>query len=303
MSPPRSLCALVIALVAAIALVAPSVREARADVCYISVGALSPPSKTELSPRGVIYLFLYMQSASLRKDAALSEATLAKQLAVKGATFTAHIASQTRFVSAVRIEYQASAPELSVRWQGRDWRMSATYPIGELARPRTTVVAVEPKQTRVSCLSRSTTLGIAFESNAIAYRLAWDDGSSQLLPPNALAPKTPAEAQLHQLHLGQVGCQGHSVPPEQLATERAFLLSALYADGSERVFPPARAMLRARGDLRLPLELIEVPVTVELRGPAGIGRSLALLGAALISALALLLLRRRWYRSALHSPH
>ncbi len=230
------------------------IRDADADSCVVPGGIFAPPTDTVLPARGVIYLFIPTRSVLFQKSMARKQPALPKDLRVIGATSTLRTVESSHFAEIVRIDYQASAPQISFLWRLGDIRTSVTYPIGEPAPARATVVAVAPKRLRTSCVTSSTTLGIELKGNAIAYRLAWADGTTTWLPPNAI--DQPTRTSPAQLFLGEVGCIGHSVPAAQLATLREFRLFALFADGTERAFRPARAMLREGDDLRLPLELV-----------------------------------------------
>jgi hypothetical protein len=115
-----------------------------------------------------------------------------------------------------------------------------------------------------SC-SHTDSINIEVLGNAIAYRLDWSDGASDVLP--ALVSDRPPRPlpghddwMLQWIEVGYASCLGDTVDPKPLATARDLQLTALFVDGSERRFPPSRARLDGR-HARLPNELIEPDMT------------------------------------------
>jgi hypothetical protein len=111
--------------------------------------------------------------------------------------------------------------------------------------------------------SHTDTIDVELIGNAIAYRLDWSDGWSDILPadPGGLSQKDALDTRPRQrIRIGFASCLGDTVDPKGLATLRELRLTALFVDGSELRFAPAHARLDGHR-VRLPRELQPEAVT------------------------------------------
>lgn len=235
-------------------------RPARASTCTPFEGGVSPATGTPLPARGVIFLFVPMWLAA-EQGRAFDVASLEKTLSIAGATYQARTVQQDATAIVARLSYQATAPKIELTLR-RERVLSASYPIAaELPRNHATVKLVEHRRSGGSEATSNAIL-IELDSTAIAYRVAWTDGLTTFAPRNFLAYASSEPRSEHQLRLGRPPCVGYNVAPERLARARSFRLFALYADGTEEVFPvTARAKLgtstiSGEDQVRLPSELV-----------------------------------------------
>jgi hypothetical protein len=294
--------ALLCLLAAILAAPALGARSASAD-CARPRGEFLPPRATHLPARGVVYLIIpetpqYYTTPLDEAEGALVEDTLE----VRGATFSARILQEDRFSTVVRIDYRATAEQMTLRWT-LDTEVLASYQISTAPSDpnRATVTAVDRLEDEWSC-SYSDTIDIALHSNA--YRVAWEDGTTTFLSDQFFTSDPSLDTPLSQLvRLGHYSCLGYNVDPELLAEQRSFQLFALFADGTEAAFPVARTRLEDYA-ITLPTELVHTtasaapsallapaPITTHLLGLPAVRYLLLVL--ALLGAAALALLTRR----------
>jgi hypothetical protein len=274
-------------------------RTAAAD-CGYRTAMFSPVPDTPLPPQGTAYLFAprwtdpYASEISNRQPAAIPEEIL-QELVVEGARYHAHAIATSPSEIVVRIDYVAEAPQLTLRWGERAF----TYPIASSSSSSSSsseknvacVTDVEHQKAEWSC-SPPNEIVIGLRGNAIAYRLAWSDGTTTitrgmpLWDPEQERPKPFTSA----FTFGDLGCAGENVDLDALAHQRSFRLSALFADGSEQVFPVAATTWLADEHALLPVQLqgtcsAEDPsdATLEPGGPASLLTKVR--GAHLLSAL------------------
>ncbi len=181
------------------------------------------------------------------------------------------------------------------------------YTIGPTPPNRARVVGVEQNGSLgepVGC-GRHVALDLETTGTAIAYRFAWEDGTSTILRADRIEDTETAAAAL-----GLLGCDGGVWNDLGLDRLRRFVLYAQFADGSEHKLGASTARLGPSGS-RVPLELIGA--RIEPRAPArpppstvieaaswwkqtlGAGAG-ALGGVLLCGALALARARRRDHR-------
>jgi hypothetical protein len=227
-------------------------------MCGTPSTTFSPPTGTVLPATGTVYLFVtkmrYETPPPLRFE-------------VDGARFTARRVASTPVYDVVRVDLVASGREVVIRWKSQK-EYDATevrYPIGVPEPGSARVTAVTELHDAWSC-SHTDSINIEVLGNTIAYRLDWSDGESDVLP--ALMERRPERLlpghddwMIQWIEIGYASCLGNTVDPEPLATARDLQLTALFADGSERRFPPSRARLEGR-HVRLPNELVEPDVTL-----------------------------------------
>lgn len=238
-------------------------RAAEATSCAPFEGGVSPSTGAPLPARGVIYLFVPLwhetESGRTRDLASIEE-----QLSIMGATYETRAVQRDATAIVLRLAYQATSPKIELTFKRR-YPFSATYPIvAELPKNHATVKSVEHRTGGGGMTLHQNAISIELDSTALAYRLAWSDGSTTFVPNNLLGyvSADPDPDPEHRLLLGDLPCMRHNVMPERLAVTRAFKLFALYADGTEAIFPvTARARLgtsKISGDaqLRLPTELV-----------------------------------------------
>lgn len=229
-------------------------------MCATPRGGFSPRAGTVMPARGTAYLFAPIWGRSLREAAGVDDPPGEPTIEVEGARYTSRVVVTSTLYIVVRVDYEATAPRISMRWR-ESGEPAASYPIGKAAPSsanHATVVKVEHVESSWTC-SHNDTIDIALDSNAIAYRLAWVDGTSTVVPADTQIlwshHQDTAEPVEQLIQLGHLNCLGHNVDPTLFASARAFQLFALFADGSEQVFRTAGAMLR-EGEVRLPHELL-----------------------------------------------
>ncbi len=184
---------------------------------------------------------------------------------------------------------------------------SYEYKIGPTPPNRARVVGVEQNGSLSELGGCGTHVAIDLETTgtAIAYRFAWEDGSSTILRAYRSEYTKTADAAL-----GLVGCDEGVWNDVGLDKLRRFVLYALFADGSEHKLGASAARLGPSGS-RVPLELmgarIEPPAPVDpppstvveaaswWKQTLGAGTG-ALGGILLCGALALARARRRDHR-------
>lgn len=222
-------------------------------MCGSPSTGFSPPPGTVLPASATVYLFVVNHDFE-REPPAIG-------LEVDGARFTARRIATMPQYEVVRIDLASSSREVVIRWKS-EHAYDATevrYPVGSPAPGDVHVTGVSDTHTAWAC-SHTDTIDITLTGNAIAYRLDWSDGTSDVVPANlgvlwGRYGRDEAAPSSHQLALGFVSCMGDLVEPGRLATLRTFRLVALFADGSERRLGPASARLDHR-TVRLPWELL-----------------------------------------------
>lgn len=291
----------IVCLLAAVAIF--GARDAAAE-CARPRGELAPRDGSVLPARGVVYLNIpetprYYKSALADAEGVLVE----DSLEVRGATFEARILQEDEFSTVVRIDYRATAAQMSIRWT-LDSDVEATYQISRTLAPnRATVTAVGHLDDEWAC-SYSDSIELTVDSNAAAYRVDWEDGTTTFLEPPRFDDQPG-----HRLFLGHLSCLGYNVDPERLASLRSFRLFALFPDGTEAAFPVAHAMLDDHG-VRLPDELLgttAAPLPSPLLAPAPLSHHLLglswlrtlLLSLSVLGVVLLILLTRRFLRRRL----
>jgi hypothetical protein len=229
------------------------------------------PANGTVPPQPVLYAFI-----PLHRD------LHAGHFVVEGAEASIEPVAETPAYDVVRIRVRARDPghRFTVHWSpsngsyafganlGRS-RTSANnghsgrrffYKVGAAPPPnRTRVVGVTRNTFRWMCSSEDV-IRLKFESTAIAYRVAWADDSTTILPGDVGALWNPyrdygSPSRVTATELGSINCLRDSVAPEALARQRAFELYALYADGSEVRIGSSIAQLGKDG-VRLPMELL-----------------------------------------------
>jgi hypothetical protein len=184
----------------------------------------------------------------------------------------------------IRVPLEEPGEHFTVSWHigaeaaDAEARYRASYRIGSAAPNRARVVGVTHHLDRWTC-SYADTIRLELEGTALAYRFAWHDGTTTIVPGDDAAiwrhddsdssgREPPATT---YAELGHINCLGLSIDPEALDKVRGFELYALFADGSEVRLGSSSAQLGEQG-VRLPLELVEVPGVRPSAGPgAGAG--------------------------------
>jgi hypothetical protein len=238
------------------------IPEAHAICDSPSFGVL-PAAGATVPPEPTLYAFIPNPHPGMR-------------LVVEGAEASIEpvAASPAYDVMRVRVHARDPGDEFVLHWRYADGSSvrPAYYQVGATTPP--------PNQARVVGVTRHTddwtcsfadTIKLELEGTAIAYRIAWADGSTTILPADARvlwparagagagAGAGEAEAssppRVTAAELGHINCTGYSVAPEALARPRPFVLYALYVDGSEVRIGSAIAQLGKDG-VRLPVELV-----------------------------------------------
>lgn len=213
-----------------------------------------PAPGTPLPPEPTLYAFTPHRALEAR-------------LIIEGAEASIERVAESHAYDVTRVRVHARDP-------GHEIRLYWRYPNGRTSRPAHYRVgaATPPNQARVVGVTRYTwnwtcsfadTIKLELEGTAIAYRVAWADGSTSILPadsrllwldnPDDAAALEPVRTTTAEL--GHINCMGYSVAPQALARPRPFVLYALYADGSEVRIGSAIAQLGKDG-VRLPVELV-----------------------------------------------
>jgi hypothetical protein len=324
-----------LALFVAAALLAP--RGAAAGNCTELIGGFSPLTETPMPPRGSVYLFApfrvqtstwitvsparlaraYANGTSEDLRTELREEDLASLLpgiSIEGASISMHVIAQQSYYTVVRIDYEALGPRFTLRWsRRRHFRdLVVSYPVQATAQaPYSRVTAVERPSLQSVCPAEDI-FTIALDSNALAYRLTWSDRTVEVVPPKRgifyrSRPVTPE----HLLELGMPRCLATRADREPFDSLRTFRLTALYADGSEREFPVARARLDPYHPV-LPTKLVgavaellvehdEAP-PAPLRGQARAFFLVFVVGLLLGGGAAVAVLHRRVLHRRAHQP-
>jgi hypothetical protein len=274
--------------------------EADAECGSPQVGFL-PASGETVPPRPTIYVFVPHPGEA--------------RVVVEGAAASIEPVSKSEAYEVVRVRVLADDPghEFDVHLRSaenpdpRSGR-SAHYQVGDTPPDRARVIGVARHTHKWTC-SYADTIRLELDGTAIAYRFAWRDGSTTVIPAddNVMWPMDEAGV-VTKASLGHLDCMGHSIDPEALASPRAFDLYALFADGSELRIGSSVAQLGDRG-VRLPAELVDeghderpyalVTQVVEQRPPAWRTAALGALGGA-VALLGVALVRRRRRRD--HTP-
>lgn len=269
-----------IAVVVPLALFAPRRAEACFDTCDSPSTGLSPPSGTVLPAQATVYAFV---------PVAPDEPAAELGLEVEGARFTVGRVATMPSFAAVRIDLAATGRSVVIRWHredgptGRPIMDEARYPIGTPEASTATAIDVEYGRASRACEGDvSHAIHVRLTGTAIAYRLDWSDGSSDVVPSDLRVLSRDGnrygDPAHHTVEIGRVGWVGDTVGRGRLATLRRLDVTALFVDGTERLVGSAPAQLRdpheldpvtpPRGALvaRLPEELVD-PGAREIRDP------------------------------------
>jgi hypothetical protein len=239
------------------------ISEADAMCDSPSFGVL-PAAGATVPPEPTLYAFIANPHPRVR-------------LVVEGAEASIEPVATSPAYDVMRVRVHARDPgdEFVLHWR---------YPDGSSVRPAYYQVGATtpPNQARVVGVTRHTadwtcsfadTIKLELEGTAIAYRLAWADGSTTILPATdrVLWPApagagesagereseadAPSPPRVTTAELGHINCTGYSIAPEALARPRSFVLYALHVDGSEVRIGSSIAQLGKDG-VRLPVELV-----------------------------------------------
>jgi hypothetical protein len=223
-------------------------------MCDSPEPAILPAPGTPLPPDPTLYAFDPDHNPKAR-------------LIVEGAEASIERVAESPAYDVTRIRVHARAPGHEIRLYWRDGNGStsrpAHYRVGAATPPNQARVVGVTRHTWDWTCSFADTIKLELEGTAIAYRVAWADGSTTFLPAddrvmwpgNADDAAALAPARITAAELGHINCMGYSVAPEALARPRPFVLYALYADGSEVRIGSAIAQLGEDG-VRLPVELV-----------------------------------------------
>jgi hypothetical protein len=210
---------------------------------------ISPASGTVLPPRATVYQFVPRRGDI---DSVLSDG-----LEVEGAIASVQRIATMPAYDVVRIDLTATSPEVTVRWQAfhETGVVEVRYPIGAVAASDAQMVSITHTRHHWTC---SATDVIRMAGNAIAYRIEWWDGTVSVMPAglDMMWRGLDAARATHELTIGNASCLVATTEPRALQRSCAFVLVALFADGTELRFPRARGQILTDPD---PTEVIELP--------------------------------------------
>ena len=240
-------------------------------MCGAPSPAVLPADGTIVPPQPTLYAFIPLHN-ELHTG----------RFVVEGAEASIELAAKSPAYAVVRILVRARDPghRFTVRWRSNNgppgnnilsgrytgganngYSGPVSYEVGTAAPPNwARVVGVKHNTLRWMCSSEDV-IRFTLRGTAIAYRIAWADGSTSILAGDDGAMWTgyrddKAPPRVATTALGHLNCMSHTVAPEELARRRAFELYALYTDGSEVRIGSSIAQLGKDG-VRLPLELMD----------------------------------------------
>ena len=223
-------------------------RSAQAS-CERSEAHFSPFDGTALPTRGTTYLFAVNRANRTYTPITAEEAI--SSLSVKGASFSARVIASTSTRYVIRIDYFAEGSSITLSWRAS----SSTHPIfAPSSENHACVIGMEHLNSRTICPSFNA-IDVSLRSNAIAYRLEWDDDTATVVTSRPAWREEGLDETRNDFSLGRVDCNEDDVSIEAFATLRSFRLFALFADGTEQPFPRPAFASRTREHARLPTEL------------------------------------------------
>jgi hypothetical protein len=233
----------VIAIFIFVAAVVATPRTAAACQCYDSTPFAVPDPGTVVPTQPTFYVFVPRTPFNDEHHDA----------EVRGVPFTRRLVTRSSAFQVWRIDVLATAGSFELELDGYD---PVRYTIGPTPQNHTRIIGVEQTGSLSEVYGCTTHIAFDFETTgtAIAYRFAWSDGTSTILPayrsqyaPNALTA------------LGRIGCDDGKWNDDGLAQSRAFVMFALFADGSEHKLGSSTAWLGPNGS-RVPIELANAKV-------------------------------------------
>lgn len=227
----------------AVFVAAANVRAAEACQCDDSTPFVLPDPGTVVPSQPTFYVFVPRTQFNYEHHDA----------EVRGAEFTRRLVTRSSAFHVWRIDVLAAAGSFELKLGAYD---AVRYTIGPTPPNQARIVGIEQTGSLSDVYGCYTHVAFDFETTgtAIAYRFAWSDGTSTILPayrsqyaPNALTA------------LGRIGCDGGKWNDDGLAGSRAFVMFALFADGSEHKLGSSTARFGLDGS-RVPVELVNAKV-------------------------------------------
>lgn len=228
--------AVVVAFAAALVVVTPRIAEA--CQCYDASPEVVPGPDSIVPPNPTLFVFVTRRYSQAGHDGGY----------INGAPSITRMVARSPAFDVWRHDVMQRSGSFTLRLNDENYE----YKIGPTPPNRARVVGVEQNGSLsepVGC-GRHVAIDLETTGTAIAYRFAWEDGSSTIVRAYRSEYTTTAAAAL-----GLLGCDDGVWNDTGLDRLRSFVLYALFADGSEQKLGASMARLGPSGS-RVPLELI-----------------------------------------------